>query len=239
MAIGLVAWTFLGFMLAQAIVIAIVTVITLIGGENALAGANQAVLNISLSAAIYVLSLLIIIGVPWLIKKRSTTKEELGVQRPPVWMDFVWAPTGLVVYFILSAILVTVAMYVLTFVDFSQAQDTGFSGISNGYEYVLAFIGLVILAPVAEEVVFRGYLFGKLRKYTKLWVAILLTSLLFAVVHFAWNVGIDVFALSIVLCLLRVISKSLWPSIMLHMMKNGIAFYFLFINPTLLSTLGG
>ena len=98
---------------------------------------------------------------------------------------------------------------------------------------------LVIIAPVAEELLFRGYLLGKLRKHAPLWVAILVTSVIFGAIHLAWNVGIDVFALSIVLCVVRVVSGSLWPSIMLHMLKNGLAFYLLFINPTVLSTLGG
>ena len=111
--------------------------------------------------------------------------------------------------------------------------------MASQFEYVLAFISLVIVAPFAEEVLFRGYLFGKLQKYTSVWLSILITSLLFAVVHFQWNVGIDVFVLSIVLCLLRIVSGSLWPAILLHMVKNGVAFYFLFINPSLLSTLGG
>jgi membrane protease YdiL (CAAX protease family) len=86
---------------------------------------------------------------------------------------------------------------------------------------------------------FRGYLLGKLRKYVPLWAAILVTSLLFGFVHGAWNVGIDVFALSIVLCLLRVWTKTLWAPILLHMLKNAVAFYLLFINPLLLGTLGG
>jgi len=88
-------------------------------------------------------------------------------------------------------------------------------------------------------VLFRGYLLSKLRRHVATWIAILITSLLFGLVHFAWNVGIDTFALGIVLCLVTIWTKSLWPAILIHMLKNGIAFYFLFINPTVLTTLGG
>src|SRR5690606_3821612 len=122
---------------------------------------------------------------------------------------------------------------------YAQEQQTGFAQITTQAEYIIAFVSLVVVAPVAEEVLFRGYLLGKLRKYVPLWGAILITSVLFGIVHFQWNVGIDVFALSIVLCILRVVSRGLWAPIMLHMLKNGVAYYFLFINPTLLSTLGG
>jgi membrane protease YdiL (CAAX protease family) len=128
-------------------------------------------------------------------------------------------------------VFIAIAQRTLLFVDFDQQQVTGFEGLSARYEYILAFITLVIIAPIAEEVLFRGYLFGKLRKVTKTWIAILITSVLFGIVHFAWNVGIDVFALSIIMCLVTVWSKSLWPAIIIHMSKNFLAYYFLFINP--------
>jgi membrane protease YdiL (CAAX protease family) len=103
----------------------------------------------------------------------------------------------------------------------------------------LAFVTLVVVAPIAEEIIFRGYMYGKLKKFVPIWVAILATSLLFGAVHGAWNLAIDTFALSIVLCSLREFTGNIWASILLHMVKNGIAFYILFIYPTLLTTLGG
>ena len=235
--LALPAWTFLGFMLAQAIVLVLIELLQKVGVP--LADINASLFQVIAGGVIYGLAVTIVIGVPLLVKKSRTTKSELGIQRFPSWMDILWVPTGVITYLILTSIITAIAMSVFTFVNYEQAQDTGFSNMSSQAEYVMAFIMLVIIAPIAEEILFRGYLFGKLRKYAPIWVAILITSLLFAIVHFAWNVGFDVFALSIVLCLLRVVSGSLWPSIMLHMLKNSIAFYFLFINPTVLSTLGG
>ena len=235
--IGLPVWVFLGFMLAQAIVIVLIEVLQKMGVP--LNEINPSVFQVAAGGVVYGLSLLIVIGAPWLIKKARTSKEELGIQRLPSWLDIAWVPAGAVVYLVLTALVTTLAMSFLTFVNYEQTQDTGFSNISSQGEYIMAFIMLVIIAPVAEELLFRGYLFGKLRKYAPLWVSILITSAIFGAVHLAWNVGLDVFALSIVLCILRVVSGSLWPSIMLHMLKNSIAFYFLFVNPTFLSGIGG
>jgi hypothetical protein len=237
MCIALPVWAFLGFMLAQALILVLIEVLQ--GAGVPFDQVSDSLFQTVVGAVIYALTLLIVIGVPWLVKKVRTSKEELGMQRLPNLMDFVWVPSGAIVYLILTAIITTLAMSFLTFVDYDQVQDTGFTAMGAQSEYVLAFIMLVVIAPIAEELLFRGYLFGKLRKYAPLWISILITSVLFALVHFAWNVGLDVFALSVVLCLLRVVSGSLWPSIMLHMLKNGVAFYFLFINPTVLSTLGG
>lgn len=235
--IGLPVWVFLGFILAQALALAIIWLLQQAGVSfNSF---NEIIFNSVAGATIYALAILIVLGVPWLIKKRRTTKEDLGIHRMPSWMDIVWTPPGFVVYLILTSLVTVFALYFLPFIDPAEAQDTGYATIATQFEYVLAFLSLVIVAPIAEEVLFRGYLFGKLRKHAPLWIAIGITSVLFALVHFQANVGLDVFALSIVLCLLRVVSGSLWPSILLHMVKNGIAFYFLFINPSLLSTLGG
>ena len=237
MTIGLPIWVFLGFMLSQALLIAIIEITKALGISYV--GLGEAAFSTIVGAAIYALTLLIVVGVPWLVKKSRTTKTEIGLQRAPSWFDIGIAPVAFITYLIISAAVMAVAMSTLTFIDFQQAQDTGFTQISAQYETILAFLTLVVIAPIAEEIVFRGYLLGKLRKYAPLWISILITSLLFALVHFAWNVGIDVFVLSIVLCLLRVWSKSLWAPILVHMIKNGVAFYFLFINPSFLSTLGG
>ena len=225
-------WVFAGFMLAQAIVLALAA--TLGALHVSFEGINSAVLNTTVSVIIYALAILIVLGVPWLVRKARTTKEDIGLHRLPTWLDIAWAPAGAIVYLILTGIITALATVVLPFVDYTQAQETGFSGLSSQIEYIFAFLSLVVVAPFAEEVLFRGYLLGKLRKHGPLWLAVLITSALFALVHFQWNVALDVFALSLVLCALRVISGSLWPSILLHMLKNGIAFYFLFVNPIVL-----
>ena len=237
MGLTLPSWVVAGFVLAQVIVGLLITLVRTLGVS--FEGINETILSTVLTAVIYVISIVIVIGLPWLVKKYRTSKAELGLTRYPEWLDLVLAPAGFVVYILLSALFMAFAMSYMTFIDFDQVQETGFSQLGPRFEYILAFVSLVVLAPVAEEILFRGYLFGKLQKNVATWIAILISSAVFAAVHLAWNVGIDVFALGIVLCLLRIVSNSLWPSILLHMLKNGIAFYFLFINPYILTTLGG
>jgi membrane protease YdiL (CAAX protease family) len=234
--IGLPVWVFFGFMLAQALILAIIALIQSTGFS--FDTINTAIFNAVGGVIIYGLAILLVFGVPWVVMKRRTTREDIGLKSTPRWMDLLWAPAGMVAYLILTTIVTQVAMQFLTFVDYSQTQQTGFSDLATRPEYAIAFISLVIVAPLAEEILFRGYLLGKLRKYAPLWLSILITSALFALVHFQWNVAIDVFVLSVVLCVLRVYTGSLWASILLHMLKNGVAYYFLFINPSLLSTMG-
>jgi uncharacterized protein len=237
LALALPLWVLISFVSVQLFVSAIVALA--VGLGIPLGSLNQAVFNAGAGAIVYTVTLLVVIGVPWLVKRRATSREELGLSRLPTWLDIVITPVGFVVYIFLSGTLLYVAQQILTFVDFEQVQDVGFDQLTQQFEYVLAFLTLVVVAPIAEEILFRGYLLSKLRGHVTTWIAVLITSLLFSLVHFAWNVGIDVFALSIVLCIVTIWTKSLWPAIFIHMLKNGIAFYFLFINPTLLTTLGG
>ena len=232
LALVLPLWVVASFVLAQLILAAVYYLVLSTG--VALDGINSSVVNTFIAACVYILTLVIVLGVPWLIKKKRTTLNDLGLQGLPTWSDIGLAPIGFILYLLASAIVVYVFGMIVPSFDASQTQNVGFENLSQQYEYVLAFITLVIIAPIAEETLFRGYLFGKLRRAVPLWVAMLVTSVLFGAVHGQWNVGIDVFVLSMVACGLREVTGSIWAGILLHMIKNGLAFYILFINTSFL-----
>ncbi len=83
----------------------------------------------------------------------------------------------------------------------------------------------------------RGFLYGSLKKQWPKIYAVLCTSALFAIAHLQfgsgapllWVAAIDTFILSLVLIYLRDKTGSLAASIMLHMLKNSLAFVALFL----------
>jgi len=229
---SLMAWVYVCFWMAQYLIYPVVYLTDLAGVP--LRSVNEALLQTVLAAFVYIATIALVIGVPKLVHKTKVSLSELGLNRMPTWMDIVLAPAGFVIYLIISVIISMLATTFLPWFDSNQAQDVGFTGLNFGYEYVLAFITLVIIAPVAEEILFRGYLLGKLLKFVPIWVAILSTSLLFGFVHGAWNLAFDTFALSVILSIMRMRTGSIWTSILIHMTKNAIAFYILFINASLL-----
>ena len=186
------------------------------------------------SALVYVVSLVITIFVPWKLAKSKTTRDELGLRGLPTWTDILLAPVGFIVFMIVAVILVAILQSIFPGVNWNESQDVGFSNLISSSDFVLAFISLVVVAPVAEELIFRGWLYGKLRAKIPAIPAMLVVSILFGIVHGQWNVGVTVFVMSIAMCTLREITGTIWGGILIHILKNGIAFYFLSVNPMMI-----
>lgn len=158
----------------------------------------------------------------------ATNRTELGFKHLPTFVDLGLAPIGYIVHLVLATAL-TSLMSLFTWFNATETQDTGFSYFITGGDRFVAMIALVFIAPIAEEILMRGWLYGKLRTKLKAPLAILLVSLVFALLHGQWNVGVTVFSLSLVLCTLREITGTIWSGIILHMLSNGIAFYLLYV----------
>lgn len=194
---------------------------------------RPAVFQASVAIAIYVMTIAIVIGIPYYVLRFKTDLKTLGMTRLPSWSDIGLTPVAFVFY---SLIVVTVFTLLSTWwpsLPLDQNQDTGFQSFGSQLDNMLAFLTLVIMAPIAEEVLFRGYLYGKLKRYTPVVLAALVSSLLFALAHMRLNVGIDVFILGLVLCGLRSLTGSIWAGVLVHMLKNAIAYYLLFVSPLL------
>lgn len=85
----------------------------------------------------------------------------------------------------------------------------------------LAVFAAVIGAPVAEEFLFRGYMYGALKNATGRLFATVVISLLFAVVHGNLPALLPLFVFSLILCAAYEMSGSLWVPVGLHAFFNG------------------
>lgn len=176
---------------------------------------------------------LLILGV--FMRWRKIHWRSPGFNRKPKWQDLGWSGLALPIYFVALTIVSAIAGTMLG-VDINQEQEIGFNQVYGSVGLLLTFVSLVVIPPVVEEILFRGFLFTGLRTKLKFWIAALITSALFAVPHlFAssqgllWVAAIDTFILSLFLCYLRERTGNLWAPIALHAMKNGIAFVAIFI----------
>ena len=164
-----------------------------------------------------------------LIKKLLNVHySSIGLVAPRI-KSIVQVIPAFILYFLVSAGFTILAINFLPGFNSEQAQDVGFIKETSGWQLAAAFFSLVIITPIFEETIFRGLLFKRLRSQLNFKSSVLIASIVFAVAHMQWNVALDTFALSLVLCWLVERSGSIAPAIALHALKNGLAFLLLFV----------
>ena len=193
---------------------------------------SSPIVNASFSMVSYLLAAFLIIFVPTKIPRIKdlieSSRERLGLRGLPTWTDIGLAPIGYIVTIVIVMGLTTIFNNFDWF-NGNEAQNLGYSFYMQGWERGIAFIELAIFAPIIEELLFRGWLYGNLRIRIPKPLAILLVSLLFGLVHMQWNVGITVFAMSVVSCTMREITGSIYAGTLMHMINNTVAFYLVYV----------
>jgi membrane protease YdiL (CAAX protease family) len=92
---------------------------------------------------------------------------------------------------------------------------------------VLSALLTTVIAPICEETLFRGYIFGALSKWRGWLPAAVMTGILFGGVHLGSAPVEDLVPLGVLgfaLCLLYRRTGSLYPCIALHSLNNSFAF---------------
>lgn len=89
----------------------------------------------------------------------------------------------------------------------------------------------VIIAPIAEEIAFRGFLYNVLRGRVGVLAAALSSSLIFAAVHMSLVQTLPLFAFALAECYVYERTQSIRFCIAMHMIFNGIATICIFLMP--------
>jgi membrane protease YdiL (CAAX protease family) len=90
----------------------------------------------------------------------------------------------------------------------------------------LAYITIGLLLPVAEEIIFRSYLFDALRRHFSGAVTVVVTALVFSLIHFQFLYFVPLFGFGLILGWLRLKTDSLRLSVILHVLNNALAVAF-------------
>jgi membrane protease YdiL (CAAX protease family) len=83
--------------------------------------------------------------------------------------------------------------------------------------------GAVLVAPICEEIFFRGFLFGGLLHRMSFWPAALLSAFLFGLAHGDVGSFAVLFVFGVVLAFVRWRTGSIWPGIVIHAANNATA----------------
>ena len=92
---------------------------------------------------------------------------------------------------------------------------------------IAIIISAVVVAPLVEEIIFRGYIYPVLKRFTHPAFSCVMTSLLFAVIHTNVEGLISLFFLAIVLTMFYEKTKSIWVPILMHSIFNGVNTFFI------------
>lgn len=176
-------------------------------------------------------------GIWWFVRRRGSSLGAIGWRKLRL-NDVGIAVLAYVCYFLIYAIVYSVSTKFLPSLNSGQQQDIGFAGAVGTGSLTLVFISLAILPPIAEETVFRGFMFSGLKTKLPVVLSAVITSAVFAAAHLEWGSGqallwiaaLDTFTLSLVLCYVRQRTGALWAGILVHALKNTVAFYELFIK---------
>jgi len=93
------------------------------------------------------------------------------------------------------------------------------------------FIGVGILAPISEELYFRGLLHDWFRQRWGMWASIIASSVFFGLAHFdSIGVLVSSFIMGIAMAYVYEKTKTLWITIAIHIITNSIAVFLLYLS---------
>lgn len=200
-------------------------------------------LSVSIEAQFFytlIAEVLVVAAVLGLIRLFKWSRSSIGLVRPKWYQPLLGIATA-VPYFFCFIVISTIIGHLVPGFNLNQTQQTGFNHASTNVQLTLAFFSLVVLPPIAEEILFRGFLFTAFKKWLPTILSGLLVCILFAMPHLGesasgwhsltgllWIAGLDTFILSIFLVSLRQYTGNLWGGVALHATKNLVGFVFLF-----------
>ncbi len=85
-------------------------------------------------------------------------------------------------------------------------------------------VSAVLLAPLFEEIICRGMIFGALRARRGTLVALVVSSLIFGIMHLQVTMSINAFVMGLILCYIYICSRSIIAPIILHILNNAVAY---------------
>jgi membrane protease YdiL (CAAX protease family) len=166
------------------------------------------------------------------LKLRDLKFADIGLARRPSWGDLKSGLLGFGAFYVILIVSTIILAYLIPSFDVDQAQDVGFNTLNTSTDRLIAFIALVLIPPIGEEILMRGYLYSGLRSRLSFVWAMLITSALFGLAHLefgreaplVWVAAVHTFILSMVLVYVRERTGALYAAILIHLLNNAVAF---------------
>jgi membrane protease YdiL (CAAX protease family) len=144
---------------------------------------------------------------------------QFGLRGAPLKYAAQMASLGALAYF-----LFTVVYAAIVRPDNPQRVVEDLGADTNKLLLVVGALVVIVVAPICEELFFRGILFTVLRQRMPLWPAALIDGVLFGFVHGSLVIVPILAALGVMFCYVYERTGSIFPTIALHALNNTIAY---------------
>lgn len=181
---------------------------------NEIAGKLNYILLIS--SIVTVLIFLII----YAIRKKKLT-EEILLKKTKLMNIVIAALIGTGVWLFNSGVLILLQLNGLLMEQF-QGMNEILNPLTEGNLFIMV-LTIGIVAPFAEEFLFRGVIYRTLSKNISIPVTIIIQGILFGIYHGNLIQGVYASLLGIIFGFITYKTQSLWPAIIAHMTNNTIA----------------
>ncbi len=176
--------------------------------------------------------ILIYLLLPFVLSRFFPTGWDAWTSRPKLppgaWATMIFAMLGLVV--LISNIPVFVDELLPMPESYREMLETMLTA-NTGVEFLLLLFVVAVVPGICEEVAFRGLIYQGIRNTYGKTVALVVSSILFAIIHLSlWNF-VALVLMGLFLGYLRERSGSIWPGVVAHSLNNALALTLFTLQP--------
>ncbi|CAA9333042.1 MAG: hypothetical protein AVDCRST_MAG93-6286 [uncultured Chloroflexia bacterium] len=162
-----------------------------------------------------------------IVRGRHTSWRNIGFRAPPA-LPLALAPVIAVGQLTTVALLNALVLALTGQFENPQIEAISGAGGFSWPNFILMLLLAGVAAPIVEETLFRGVLYGWLRIRVPIVLAVVVSAALFAGVHFIPILLPALFVVGIILAVVYEWSQSLWVPILLHSIQNSVAVIVIF-----------
>ncbi|PHF26339.1 CPBP family intramembrane metalloprotease [Bacillus wiedmannii] len=162
------------------------------------------------------------------IKRYKLSWRDIGIRKLS-WKDFLWT-FGAVIFLIVVSIAVLMIMEKMG-ISFENSKTETVQNDKSIYSFCIAVIGAAVISPIYEEILYRRVFYTFFRDKYGIWGGVLISSIIFTVVHIPTYNTLPVNFLSgVVFAWLYEKTNSILSAIIAHALFNFIAVLLTFVS---------